>query len=89
MRERRGGRGYVPILKVCLSVNVCDGRKRRDPALASNPWPEQRVEQRFLDRTFLLRISIGHTNGSLVGDNYFYSVKTGALGAKRSAIVRS
>ena len=37
----------------------------------------------------MLRNSLGHTNGSLVGDNYFYSVKTGALGAKRSAIVRS
>ena len=40
------------------------------------------------DRTFSRRISLGHTTGSLVGDNYFYSVKTGALGAKRSAIVR-
>eukprot|EP00966_Prymnesium_polylepis_P091342 2114108-Prymnesium_polylepis.2 len=66
----------------CQTLEAFRGRR-------PNPWPERRVEQRFWHRTFSLRISLRHTIGSLVGDNYFYSVKTGALGAKRSAIVRS
>ena len=55
------------------------------PAIRRLVW---RMGKRCGDRTFLICTRIGHTNRLLVGDNHTFSVKTGALGAKRSAIVR-